>query len=440
MDFPSNCHKYLRKHSDNKSHCYQADKMRTLKNLINLLFLLLGYLSLRSKRKIVFGAWDGKSYSDNPRFLFEYYFDHPEWQIVWIGNKSVKNSLPPLPKNATYAKRHSLIGLWHALTAKTWVFSHSPNDIAIVAIWGAALLLNTWHGVALKKFGEKAVSYIKHRSVFEAFWKKIFAKKIFLVVPSKIQGTNTLASYPGLFQEPILPYGSAALDYILKNKSNLDLIGNLRSKFAKTFNLPIDKKWVVYAPTFRLTKQENFSFVKITATEMERLQRTLDMNNAILIEKLHPNLIDENGLCTATNIYSINGTKAKLIETHELWLAADAIISDYSSCVIPFYLQNKPVIHFAYDYGFYHTVDSGLIMNLNDIRFGLIAYTISDLCKIMSKLDDAKGQCGKFAHHLIEYEKGNACTQCFNFIEQILSSHDKYDQYADIKIQSKESS
>lgn len=390
--------------------------MRTLKNIINLSFLLLGHLFLRSKKKIVFGAWEGKSYSDNPRFLFEYYFNRPGWRIVWIGNKSVKGSLPQLPKNATYAVRHSFLGFWHALTAGTWVFSHSPNDISLVAVWGNALLLDIGHGVALKKFGTQAVSYTKKQPALEQFWKKIFANKICLVVPSKIQGMNTLASYPGVFQGPVLPYGSAALDYIIKNNHNTILIQKLKEKFAAAFNLPIDKKWIVYAPTFRLTKKDNFSFSKAKANEMENLHRVLEKINAIIIEKLHPNLIGKEDSHHISNIYSINGTKAQLIEPHELWLTADALISDYSGCVIPFYLQRKPVIHFAYDYEFYTKIDSGLIKDLKDIRFGLIASNLSALCDILLNLDNAVGVCGESAPALIEYEKGDTCEKCLKFI------------------------
>lgn len=391
--------------------------MRTIKNFINLFFLIIGHLSPRSCRKIVFGAWDGKSYSDNPKFLFEYLFDHPEWKIVWIGCKEEKESLPPLPAHASFAVRHTLKGLWHALTAKTWVFSHCPNDIALVAIYGRALLIDTCHGVALKKVGLQSVSQKRTRSSFDWFWKMIFARKAFLVMPSNIQGKNTLASYPKLFHEPILPFGSTSLDYIINNATNESLIQKLRTKYATIFNLPLDKKWIIYAPTFRLSKTENFSFQNLESPEKEKIHDRLQAINAIIIEKLHPSLITNDIKKNNNEIYSISGDKGRLIDPQELWLAADALISDYSSCVIPFYLQKKPVIHFAYDYDFYTKSDSGLIEDLVNIRFGAIVYTVDELCNMLCDLSMAVDQCGELAPSLIEYEKGTACERCATFIK-----------------------
>lgn len=395
-----------------------ANVPRTLKNIVNLCFLILGHLFPRSSRKIAFGAWDGKSYSDNPRFLFEFFFDHPEWRIVWVGNRRERESLPPLPPHASFAVRHSLKGMWHALTAGTWVFSHSPNDISLMAFWGHALLINTGHGAGPKKVGAACMTCNQNKSVFDAFWRKIFACKIHLVVTSLLQGENVIAGFPGMFQQPALPFGSTTLDFILKNKGNLDLVRRLREKFAKSFNLPLDKKWIVYAPTFRWTTKDNFSFSNISQAKLDALSNSLAAQNAIIIEKLHPSLIPSEMPCGDSFIYSISGPVAKNIEPHELWLAADAIISDYSSCVVPFFLQNKPVIHFVYDYEYYTTKDTGLIADIEDIRFGSVAHTFSDLCKAISDLEASRQKCGRLAPSLIEYEKGTACEQYLEFIKQ----------------------
>ena len=134
--------------------------------------------------------------------------------------------------------------------------------------------------------------------------------------------------------------------------------------------------------------------------------------------KLHSLYVMKN---TALERIYKEGSYTPLTRSEYARLAADALISDYSSCAIPFYLQNKPVVHFTYDYEFYVKTDSGLIKDLNDIRFGLIAYNISDLCRILSNLEAAKGKCGKFAHELIEYEKGKSCQQCCDFIAKLAS-------------------
>ena len=117
-------------------------------------------------------------------------------------------------------------------------------------------------------------------------------------MPSKLQGENTIKSFPGLFQEPFLPFGSTTLDFIIHEKANIRLIKALRKKFAMLFNLPLDKKWIVYAPTFRHTTSVNFSFRSLPIDKSNRLYEILTKNNAIIIEKLHP---DSTNIDTARN-------------------------------------------------------------------------------------------------------------------------------------------
>ena len=391
--------------------------MRMLKDLINVCFLVLGHLFPRSRRKIVFGAWNGNSYSDNPKFLFEFFFAHPEFRIVWIGNKAVRSTLPPLPSHASFAVRHSPLGFWHALTAKTWVFSHSTNDIALVAIWGRALLLDTCHGVALKQVGEMCSSAARKQ---DCFLERLLKNKTYLAMPSAWQSRNTLAGFPGLFQTPTLPFGSTTLDFVLSRKNDDGFRNGLRRKFAETFGLPPDKKWIVYAPTFRHLSENNFSFRELPETDRTKLANVLDETGAVIVEKLHPSRLANAVPGRDDRVFSLSGPDARTLEPHELWIAADAMISDYSSCVVPAFLLGRPVIHFVYDYEYYTKEDTGLVADLEDIRFGAIARNLDELLDCLAHLNRAANQCGKRARELIEYEDGKACDKYLRFIE---SSH-----------------
>lgn len=389
--------------------------MRTIKNLVNLFFLLLGHLFLRSRRKIVFGAWNGNSYSDNPKFLFEFFFAHPEFRIVWIGNKAVRSTLPPLPPHASFAVRHSPLGLWHALTAKTWLFSHSTNDIALIAIWGRALLIDTAHGVGLKQVGAMCPSWKNSKP--EPL-SRLLKNTVHLAMPSAWQSRNTLAGFPDLFAEPTLPFGSTTIDFVLAHKDDALFRKCLRKQFSKTFGLPPDKKWIVYAPTFRHLSDKNFSFSELGNSERKALESRLGSIGAIIVEKLHPGRIGNATAVNSGSVFSIKGPAARTLEPHALWIAADAMISDYSSCVVPTFLLGKPVIHFVYDYEYYTKEDTGLVADLEDIRFGAIARNLDELLDCLAHLDRAANQCGKRARELIEYEDGKACDKYLAFIRK----------------------
>ena len=397
--------------------------MRVFKEILKLVLLTLGYFSPRNKRKIVFSAWNGDGYSDNPKFLFEYFFNDSRWTLVWIGSEDLRNAIPLLPHHATFCKRGSIKSIWHALTARTWVFSHSTADITILPIWGRAFLLDTNHGIALKQVGVSCRSTTKNYedrmlSRLEKIRQMLFKRKIFLVVPSVIQGNNTIRDFPGLFQEPALPFGSPSIDYIIKNKENVLLKMRLRQKFAKEFKLPIEKKWIVYAPTFRWSNTLNFSFFDLKGRERESLLNVITGLGGVIVEKLHPKVIREGTHENESAIFSIAGRAAKNIDPYELWLVSDIVISDYSGALIAFYFQGKPIIHFVYDYDFYVKQDTGLVFPLNEIKFGQVVYNINELCVALKKCETIPCEVGIKATSLIEYEDGHACERYLHAICQ----------------------
>lgn len=394
------------------------------------MLLVAGYVFPRDKRKIVFGAWCGWSYTDNPRYLFEFFFDKPEWQIVWVGGDSVRDNMPILPRNATYCKMGSLRAVFHLLRAGTWIFSHSVSDLTLLPLWGRCLLIDTGHGAALKRLGVLKPSDSTRkgaitcplpmgRSLSKWIHDKMLYKKIFQVAPSQFFGKMILDGYPGMFQTPALLFGSPTLDYIIKNKSNSNYKAILKAEIEQRFSLPQGKKWIVYAPTFRWTVDKNFSFLDLDDARRNRLDSVLEKKDAIIVEKLHPGVIRNGTSGHEGRIYSINGVTARSMSPHALWLVADMLISDYSSCVIDFHMQGKPVIHFAYDLDYYAAEDSGLIHNLEDVKFGPIVKNVDDL------VDTLDGDWTSYSQvkgiqicDVIEYEDGHSCEKYLEFIEQ----------------------
>ena len=398
--------------------------------LIKAVLLALGYLIPRNRRKIVFGAWCGWSYSDNPRYLFEFLFDKPEWRIVWVGGDSVRANLPILPRNASYCRMGSLRSVFHLLSAGTWIFSHSVGDLTLLPLWGRCLIIDTGHGAALKRLGVLKPSHSSgketakcclstKRSPLMRMRDRMLNKKIFQVAPSLFYWRMIFDGYPGMFQTAAMLFGSPTLDYIIKNKSNSNYKAILKAEIAQRFSLPQDKKWIVYAPTFRWTVHKNFTFLNLDNARRNRLDSVLEKKNAIIVEKLHPGVIKNGTSGHVGSVYSINGVTARSLSPHALWLAADMLISDYSSCVIDFHMQDKPVIHYAYDLDYYVTEDSGLIHNLDDVKFGPIVKTIDDL---VSTLDgdwaSFRNIKGILIRDVIEHEDGHSCEKYLEFIEQ----------------------
>lgn len=134
------------------------------------------------------------------------------------------------------------------------------------------------------------------------------------------------------------------LDWSMLKQYSLDFVlhENIGSDFLKTLlGIPLDKKIIFYAPTFRKAGAMSLPF------DPDALLSSLN-DEYVIITKLHYlNHLDKHYDkvidCTA---YS---------DISDLMKITDILISDYSSLVLDFSLLNKPIVLFQYDYEEYMT-------------------------------------------------------------------------------------
>ena len=116
----------------------------------------------------------------------------------------------------------------------------------------------------------------------------------------------------------------------------------------KALGLPLDKKVILYAPTWRDSDDHG---------------KTYSIKPPIQMDKWEANLKDEYVLLFRTHHYT---TKLLGIEfndfvrdyssypvINDLFVVSDILISDYSSCITDFSILERPIICFAYDYQTY---------------------------------------------------------------------------------------
>ena len=52
----------------------------------------------RNPRKIVFGAWGGRQFSCNPKYLFQYLAPRGEFVCVWVGDEALRGEVLKTPR------------------------------------------------------------------------------------------------------------------------------------------------------------------------------------------------------------------------------------------------------------------------------------------------------------------------------------------------------
>lgn len=393
--------------------------------LRDILVVFLVHLFPRDSKKILFGAWGGHQFSDNPKYFLLYVLVHTDARCVWVGDEYLRGQIAQLgmTNRVRFVRKGSLLALWHFLTVGGGlVFNINWRwDICDFPLPRKVPLLNLWHGIPFKRVGEgqlsgcmpsqKARTWLRRRLRawlvrFSAF---AYPQASWTSVSSKLMAEELEHSFPGRFSRARMVYaGLPRNDFLVAHRSDEVFRKRLREKYGKLLGLPKGKQWWLYLPTFRYQSNEVFSFASMRGRN--DLKRVLDEQQAIIIEKQHPRVLphvrregEPNG------VFLLSQQEGAQIDLQELLLASDRLVTDYSSCFFDFALLERPVIHFAYDYETYATKDTGVIYNLFDVAAGPVCKTEQEVLLALSRPDaQLLAQRGAHLSEVLAYEKGGA--------------------------------
>lgn len=406
--------------------------------LSDMLLVPFVVLMPRNRRKIVFGAWSGRQYSCNPRYLMEYVLGRGGFTCVWVGERHLRNEVLK-HKGAKFAAKGSLAALWHCLTAGVYACNVQWRmDIAWIPRCRRVKLLYLTHGSPDKKTGAlqldgqggSASTMANKRKgiirgliggLISSFWDFCYDESAWCSATSPVGEEIRLSNMPfRLSKDRMLHCGTPRFDFMIHHAKDENLKNMLRGKYSRILGLPVDKRWILYVPTWRHNLEDVFSFTN--AVQVKRLQKQLDTDGAILIEKHHP-IILERGTVNGGqfgSVFVISREQSLHIDMQEILLASDRLITDYSSIYYDYYLVNRPVIHYIYDYEHFMNVDMGFNFDIRNYGGGPFAETEDELLKYLAMTDDAliARRNEKTREHLM-YETGHSCEGYYKLLERL---------------------
>ena len=176
------------------------------------------------------------------------------------------------------------------------------------------------------------------------------------------------------FDQKIFRLGIPSTDPIARSKKlSSDEIKNLKKKY----NIPLDKKIVLYAPTYRedLLGKENIKL---------NIESLCELQDYVFLVRLHPLLNSKTDKNIFKNSNFINCENVPDIV--DLYPITDILISDYSASIYEFALTDKKIILYPYDYEKYSTYP-GIVIDYQKIMPGPICYTEKELYNTLKNLD-----------------------------------------------------
>ena len=307
----------------------------------------------RNKRIVLYSNW---GFRDNLRTLYQYLVDNgyqEEYEIICASNDFYHLEKE---KDVKYVSIYR--GLYYFLTSKYFFYSFGKYPIKPAP---NQMVVNLWHGMPLKKIGNLEVG-------MEEIDYNFFTK---------------LVSSSALFT-PIMKAAFKAED------NQILLVGNIRND--ELFKKEKEKN-IIWMPTYRNSNnyhdsQEALIF-SLGEEDFSKIQQILSKHGYQLYIKLHP--LEESRLHVQMNHSNIHLLTEEIIseqyDTLYTFLGTtSALITDYSSVFLDYYLLNRPVAFTINDYEEYKEKRGFVFEDVKSLMVGSVIRNSKDLLEFLESV------------------------------------------------------
>ncbi|MFB9768730.1 bifunctional glycosyltransferase/CDP-glycerol:glycerophosphate glycerophosphotransferase [Lactiplantibacillus modestisalitolerans] len=369
----------------------------------SVMYPLMRWLPLR--KTMMFDAYWASKFDSNEKSMYEYLDkQHPEVKAIW----TFTNDQTPITGNGIAVRKNTL-KYWYYLATSKYLIQNTNLPNQYLKRRGQ-IEVETLHGTFLKYMGFDE-PYFRTAS---ARIQNNFARRIrrwdYMIVPSKYMAETASSAFD--YHQKLLPTNFPRNDALIRYRQDT----KYQTQLKKRLNIPIDKKVILYAPTYRGTGAFDFQL------DIERLRATLSDEYVLLI-RLHY-------LVANTNSFSAYGSfvydMSDYPDINDLYLVSDVLITDYSSVMFDYALLQRPMIFYAYDKDWYlDPKNRGVYLDYEREMPGPICTTTDNLISCLQNYADLNTKYAakidtfnaKFNDYATQHGDASATT-----IEQILST------------------
>lgn len=333
-----------------------------LNKFISSLFYIVNLITPKLKNKTVFCCFP--DFEDMLRGMLP----HINGRIIVLVTNTDVIRPNWLDEKIEVVKKKSISGLWHLLTARTIYFTHGLFVFFRVIPSKRQLVINLWHGMALKNIGlldGKANIPQSHKTICtSSFFQKIHAKAF------------------GMKLEDVLISGLPRNDILNQETTNINLV-----EIKKNYN-----KCYVWLPTYRKASKGDVrsdgtasSIFSFDDFDYIKLNTILAQKNELLFIKPHPMAVFDDFHIELSNVKIINEAWLSDKDTtlYELLSISDALWTDYSSVFVDYLVTDKPILFIMPDFYSYKG-KRGFTFEIEDEK--LPGYTITEQDSLFDKL------------------------------------------------------
>ena len=354
---------------------------------------------------ILFISYHGRGYACNPKYIHQELVKDErfkDYKLIW----ALKDTSQEID-GAKVIKYRSLGYFYYLAKSKIWISNCKLPSYCLKK--KDQTYIQTWHGTPLKRLAHDI--YVSNNTTFyrskmsksemTSSYDKDSRQYDFLISPNEF----TTEKYQSCFKVPvsiIREYGYPRNDYLVNLQESQ--VQDLKNKLG----LPMDKKVILYAPTWRDNSFNNSGYTFDLNCNFEKWKHYLGKEYVVIFKPhyLIANKFNNENLEDFLYLYDAN------IDINDLYVVSDMLITDYSSVLFDYSILNKPILFYMYDLEEYRDELRGFYLNIEEDLPGEIATNESDLLKIivnkMYNFEDILEKRHAFAKKFHNSECGDA--------------------------------
>lgn len=355
----------------------------------SLFFRLLGKFIRTDENLALFVANIGKGYSGSPREIYEYISNHEAYKnihCVWAFNDPEQFEQYGLHT----VKFDTMQYFITSLKAKYWI-----TDVNIERSLRykkkETRFLNTWHGIALKHIGNDDpasgrydYSYLNFLCVSGAHDKRVY--------------TSALKA----------PEKSFLMCGMPRNDRLYHVTEKERLAVREKLGIRTDQIALLYAPTWRDSTNNGASYDLAVPMDLKKWEQRLG-SQYVLLFRAH----DRTTKVMNVQFNHFVRDYSTYPDINDLYIAADILITDYSSVIFDYSILGKPLYCFAYDYDDYKK-ERGMYFDPEKTYPGGVIRTEDEL---LDKIENTvpgnhNAEILAFNQKFMEYGNGEATRIC----------------------------
>lgn len=327
---------------------------------------------------VICESFFGKSYSDSPKYIYEYLSKtYPgKYKFIWV----VNNKKTDIPYPHKKVKRFSIRYAYYLARCKYFVFN--VRQPRWVRKREGSIFLETWHGTPLKRlvFDQEEVCGASPQHKIQFY--KDSRKWDYLVSANYFSSKVFRSAF--MFDKEMLEFGYPRNDILYAPDKEEKAIA-----LKKKLGIPLDKKTVLYAPTWRDDEFYGSGQYKFELKlDLRKMKRELGDEYVVLL-RTHYYIADS---LDTTGVEDFAFNLSKYDDIAEIYLISDILITDYSSVFFDYANLQRPMLFFTYDLEKYRDVLRGFYIDMLEEVPGPLLYTSDEVLEAIKNIDKIESE------------------------------------------------